>query len=81
MPSRPVWLMRRPLRINQNGNRLELNGPLKLQDERERIETGWWDGKPIGRDYFVASNPAGAKLWVYRELAGNREWFLHGIFD
>lgn len=81
MPTRPVWLMRRPLRINQNGNNLELNGPLKLQAERERIETGWWDGKPVGRDYFVASNPAGAKLWVYRELAGNREWFLHGIFD
>jgi protein ImuB len=81
MPTRPVWLMRRPLRIGLQGGALELNGPLKLQAQRERIETGWWDGKPIGRDYFVASNPAGAKLWVYRELAGNREWYLHGIFD
>ena len=56
-------------------------GPLELKTTRERIETGWWDGKPIGRDYFVASNPAGAKLWVYRELTGNRDWYLHGIFD
>lgn len=81
MPNRPVWLMRRPIRIGDEGGALELNGPLKLQARRERIETGWWDGKPIGRDYFVASNPAGAKLWVYRELAGNRDWYLHGIFD
>ena len=78
---RPVWLMRRPVRLTHDGQGLELNGPLELKTGRERIETGWWDGKPIGRDYFVASNPAGAKLWVYRELTGNRDWYLHGIFD
>ena len=81
LPERPVWLMRRPVRLAHNGQSLELNGPLELKTTRERIETGWWDGKPIGRDYFVASNPAGAKLWVYRELTGNRDWYLHGIFD
>ena len=81
LPGRPVWLMRRPVRIAHDGQMPDLNGPLELQTQRERVETGWWDGKPVGRDYFVASNPAGAKLWVYRELTGKRDWYLHGIFD
>ena len=81
LPRRPVWLMRRPVRIARDGQALDINGPLELQTQRERVETGWWDGKAVGRDYFVASNPAGAKLWVYRELTGKRDWYLHGIFD
>ncbi len=81
LPGRPVWLMRRPVKIAHDGQMPDLNGPLELQTQRERVETGWWDGKPVGRDYFVASNPAGARLWVYRELTGKRDWYLHGIFD
>lgn len=78
---RPLWLMRRPIRLRTQQGHLSLNGPLHFLEERERIETGWWDGKPIGRDYFVATNPSGARLWIYRELSGEKNWYLHGIFE
>tara|TARA_R110002073_G_scaffold12837_7_gene55782 strand:- start:57 stop:1628 length:1572 start_codon:yes stop_codon:yes gene_type:complete len=80
-PARPVWLMRRPIRLSPTDGQLSLNGPLRFLEERERIETGWWDGKPVGRDYFVAANPSGARLWIYRELSGAKHWYLHGIFE
>jgi protein ImuB len=80
-PERPAWLMRRPIRLQTQQGHLHINGPLHLLEGRERIETGWWDGKPIGRDYFIAANPSGARLWIYRELSGERNWYLHGIFE
>jgi len=50
----------------------------------ERIESGWWDfGAPhaaVHRDYFVARNNHGQALWIYRELALPRGWYLHGLF-
>ena len=33
---------------------------------RECIESGWWDGQDISRDYFVARNRQGMRLWVFR---------------
>jgi len=80
-PARPVWLMRRPIRLSATEGQLDINGPLRFIEERERIETGWWDGKPVGRDYFIAANPSGARLWIYRELSGEKNWYLHGIFE
>jgi protein ImuB len=57
-----------------------LQGPLSLQDGPERIESGWWDaGEEVARDYFIAEDPRGARLWVFRQR-GSRQWFLHGIF-
>jgi protein ImuB len=64
-------------------------GALRLVTGPERIEAGWWDlaspafGQPRGavaRDYFVARNPHGQTLWIYRDLAEPRGWFLHGFF-
>ena len=51
----------------------------------ERIEAGWWDlgyqsHPPVHRDYFVARNPRGQTLWIYRELVAPHRWFLHGYF-
>jgi protein ImuB len=56
------------------------DGELDLGMERERIETGWWDGQEVARDYFVATTTIGERLWIYRELKGRRGWFLHGLF-
>ena len=38
----------------------------------ERIESGWWDGADVQRDYYVASDPRGARLWIYRRMRGRR---------
>jgi protein ImuB len=44
----------------------------------ERIESGWWDGNDVGREYFVARNPVQSLLWIYRDVQG---WYLHGFFS
>jgi protein ImuB len=53
---------------------------LRLLDGPERIETGWWDGREVSRDYYVALDPEGARVWVFRERLPPHEWFLHGVF-
>lgn len=45
----------------------------------ERIETGWWRGQPIARDYYRVELDNGQHLWIYRCLDTGR-WFLHGVF-
>ncbi|NUP86955.1 MAG: hypothetical protein HUU30_14555 [Burkholderiaceae bacterium] len=48
----------------------------------ERIETGWWDGALVLRDYYIAATPEGSLVWVFRHrLPGQAgPWFLHGRF-
>jgi protein ImuB len=77
---RPLWLLPSPRPIAQQGGLPHLNGPLTLRQGPERIETGWWDGQEIARDYYVAEHPSGERLWVYRERSRNGGWFLHGLF-
>ncbi len=40
-------------------------GPLRLLGEAERIETGWWDGGDIARDYYTAADLHGVRLWIF----------------
>jgi protein ImuB len=74
---RPLWLLDQPRPLEVRDRRPWWGGALDLGQERERIETGWWDGGEVSRDYFVATSVRGERLWVYRERGG---WFLHGIF-
>ena len=78
---RPLWLLDRPRLLAVVEGRPCWGGPLVLEEEGERIEGGWWDGEDVRRDYFIARNPRGARLWVYRELRPPRRWYLHGFFD
>jgi protein ImuB len=55
-------------------------GALELEEGPERIESGWWDGRDVQRDYYVARTQAGTRLWVFRERAAEGRWFLHGVF-
>jgi protein ImuB len=45
----------------------------------ERIETGWWRGPDVCRDYFRALSETGEQFWVFRRRTDGR-WFLHGQF-
>jgi protein ImuB len=57
--------------------------PWVLRDGPERIESGWWDGADVRRDYYVADTPAGETVWIYRDHRfgiDDGEWFLHGFF-
>jgi protein ImuB len=79
-PDRPLWLLPEPRPLQVRGRRPWLDGALDLGEELERIETGWWDGFEVARDYFVATSVRGERLWIYREMYGSRSWFLHGLF-
>ncbi len=77
---RPPWLLREAEPLTAHAGRPQYHGALELLEGPERVESGWWDGPGVRRDYYVAQSPAGARLWVYRECAGARRWFLQGIF-
>jgi protein ImuB len=73
-PARPLWLLDVPEPCDER--RLEfLEGP-------ECIESGWWDGHDVARDYYVARNRHGARMWVFRNRRETDPpgWFLHGWF-
>jgi protein ImuB len=46
----------------------------------ERIESGWWRGPSVRRDYFRVESEHGAWWWLYRDLKSDL-WYLHGVFD
>ena len=45
----------------------------------ERIETGWWRGRTVRRDYYRVETRSGQRFWLFRELHDG-QWFLHGTF-
>jgi protein ImuB len=45
----------------------------------ERIETLWWRGPSVRRDYYRIATAAGSQHWIFRRL-DDGQWFLHGIF-
>jgi protein ImuB len=69
---RPSWLLADPRPCQR--------ARLRLEDGPERIEAGWWDGQDCRRDYWIARDPAGRKLWVFREYKPRDGWFIHGVF-
>ena len=75
-----MWLLAEPRVLEAQRGRPRHHGPLELLAGPERIESGWWDGDDVRRDYYVARDSSGARLWIYREWAGAKSWFLHGIF-
>ncbi len=79
---RPLWLMTQPEALRCRGDAPWYGGPLKLLSGPERIESGWWSGQSVTRDYYVVRAASGARLWVYRERGADTQsgWFLHGVF-
>ena len=85
---RPAWLLPEPLPLAEHDALPLLQGrPLQLVSGPERIETGWWDGASVARDYFIAQAEDGSLVWVYRgrlpsqqNQPGEPHWFLQGRF-
>lgn len=70
---RPAWLLNEPRPLATIDQLSFLSGP-------ERIESGWWDGRDIRRDYYVARSPDDALWWIFRSLDEPGSWYLHGYF-
>ena len=78
---RPLWMLAEPRPLETEAGKPLCDGILQLLGGPERLETGWWDDDGIARDYFVARNPQGVHLWVYRDRKKEGGlWFLHGMF-
>lgn len=46
----------------------------------ERIDTGWWRGPEVHRDYYLVETADGARWWLFQRR-DDGGWFLHGCFD
>lgn len=77
---RPLWLMPAPQLLPEREGLPRRRGPLRLLGGPERIETAWWDGGDIARDYYMALDIHGVRLWIFRERTPPHRWFLHGAF-
>ena len=69
-PTRPCWLLPEPQRIDK---------PQELLAGPERIESGWWDGADVARDYYLVRDQRGAQLWVFHDLRSGG-WHVHGVW-
>ncbi len=78
--SRPFWLFPEPERLLKKNNRLYYKSAIRLAMGPERIEAGWWNGKDIHRDYYIAIDKLAGNLWIYHDLTDRRLWYLHGLF-
>lgn len=69
---RPGWLLRKPIPLREAAPRI-LAGP-------ERLESGWWDGGDVRRDYYLIETHSGQQAWVYRPIGESGPLLLHGWF-
>lgn len=70
--SRPGWLLPQPQPLPEAG--------LRLLTRPERIESGWWDGGDVRRDYYRIETRDGLRGWAYRDLAQPGPLWLQGWF-
>ena len=67
-----VFAERLWLAVHQGSARI-LMGP-------ERIESGWWDGGDVRRDYYLIETRAGQQGWAYRAVGEDGPLWLQGWF-
>ncbi len=83
---RPLLLLTTPRKLLLDHGRPTCHGAVELISGPERIETGWWDGQPASRDYFVGRNRHGETMWLYQNHATPvnsnvpADWYLQGYF-
>lgn len=93
---RPAGALQRPLRIFSPPPPIEVlavipDGPpgcFYYQGQKritacwgpERIETAWWRGPSVKRDYYRVETESASRFWIFRRL-NDGQWFLQGRFD
>lgn len=70
--SRPGWLLSTPQPLAP--------GSLQLLGQAERVESGWWDGGDVRRDYYRVETRDGLRGWVYQDLNQPGPLWLQGWF-
>ncbi|UVM53883.1 DNA polymerase Y family protein [Pseudomonas sp. B21-012] len=69
---RPGWLLAEPQALPGVG--------VQLLTDAERIESGWWDGGDVRRDYYRVRTASGLYGWAYRTLGEDGRLWLQGWF-
>lgn len=83
---RPCWLLEEPESLLERGGHIYLLTPLqtwerlRIISEAERIETHWWAGPDVRRDYYVAAAEGGQLLWIFHSRSQRTGWYLQGVF-
>ncbi|QDD64677.1 DNA polymerase Y family protein [Herbaspirillum seropedicae] len=86
LPPRPLWLLDEPVPLRVLQHKPFYRTPLEFTSPPERIEAGWWEGRPSTRDYFTVRDAQHAYYWIFRQWHGGEcpeeepQWFLHGLF-
>lgn len=70
--SRPGWLLSAPIALD--------DAAYQVQGYAERIESGWWDGGDVRRDYYRIETRDGLRGWAYRDLSQAGPLWLQGWF-
>lgn len=70
--SRPGWLLPEPQVLSEAG--------LRRLGRAERIESGWWDGGDVRRDYYRIETRDGLRGWAYDDLSQPGQLWLQGWF-
>ena len=70
-PPRPTWLLQQPV---------PLRAQVRIVSGPERLESGWWDGGDVRRDYYVLETSHGQRAWAYADPGKRDGWMLHGWF-
>jgi len=68
-----------PRRLEVRDGKPLYRGALQFISDAERIESGWWDGNDIRRDYYTVMSCSGSRLWIYQDCRDSC-WYLHGLF-
>lgn len=76
---RPLWLLEPPRALPWSSGPARSRNQPRIVRGPERIETGWWDRHDQRRDYYIATDARGRRLWVFEDLR-RRQWYLHGLF-
>lgn len=69
---RPGWLLSGPMPLRDH--------TLKVLAGPERIESGWWDGEEVRRDYYLVETSSGQRAWAYCVAGEHGPYMLHGWF-
>jgi len=85
LPPRPSWLLEKPIALTMRQHRPYYGSRLRPVSPPERIEAGWWNGRLVTRDYYIAAGADHCHYWIYRERIGDVDglephWYLHGFF-
>ncbi|WP_028694098.1 Y-family DNA polymerase [Pseudomonas cremoricolorata] len=69
---RPGWLLADPQKLAPS--------TFTVLGQPERIESGWWDGSDVRRDYFRIETREGLRGWAYQDIAQPGQLWLQGWF-